>query len=123
MTGQRKDPNLDPAVAAILGDAERKRKIREAPKAKAAELRRQAARHRVTLELDPAVVAALRAVAEAEEVTPAAACNWLLGNALTQYNAGDLDFAGAKVPSKSNRWGYTVDLGSLGPKLKKLAKG
>lgn len=120
---ERRDPNLDPAVAAILSNQEKKERIRTAPKKEAAELRRQAARHRVTLELSPAVVGALQAVAEAEGVTPAAACNWLLGNALLQYQAGALNFAECKVEARSNRWRYTVNLGSLAPQLKKMSSG
>ena len=133
MTGQRKDPNLDPAVAAILSDQERKRKIRQTPKddqalmrqkmkQQEAEQERQAARYRVTLELDRVVVAALRAVADAEEVSPAAACNWLLGNALSQYAGGDLDFSGCKRGTESPRWAFTVELGQVAGELEKLLK-
>ena len=119
---ERRDVNLDPAVAAILGDQEQKEKIRKAPKKKAAELRRQAARHRVTLELDPVVVKVLRQAAEAEGVSPAAACNWLLGNALAMYAGGDLDFSECKRGSESHRWAFVVELGELAGTLEKLAK-
>jgi hypothetical protein len=119
---QRQDPNLDPAVAAILGHQERKEKIRKAPRREAAELRRQAARHRVTLELDPAVVKVLQQVAEAEGVSPAAACNWLLGNALAQYAGGDLDFSECKQGSESHRWAFVVELGELAGTLEQIAQ-
>ncbi len=119
---KRRDVNLDPAVAAILGDQEQKEKIRKAPKKEAAELRRQAGRHRVTLELDPVVVKVLRQAAEAEGVSPAAACNWLLGNALAMYAGGDLDFSECKRGSESHRWAFVVELGELAGTLEKLVK-
>ena len=37
---QRRDPDLDPVVAHLLGDQQRKERIRKAPKQEAAELRR-----------------------------------------------------------------------------------
>jgi hypothetical protein len=118
---QRREVDLDPAVAAILGDQEQRRRIRHASKKDAAELRRQAARHRVTLELDPVVVRVLRKAADAEGVSPAAACNWLLGNALVQYAEGMLDFAECKRGSESHRWAFVVELGDLAETLEKLA--
>lgn len=122
MSKQRRDPNLDPAVAAILGDQERKEKIRTAPKKEAAELRRQASRHRVTLELDPTVVKVLRTVAKAEGVSPAGACNWLLANALAQYAEGDLDFSECKQGSESHRWAFVVELGELAGTLEQITQ-
>lgn len=133
MTPKRKDTNLDPAVAAILGDQEQKRVIRKAPKAEAAKLleqrareeaeqERQAGRHRVTLELDRAVFAALHRAAEAEQISPASAANWLLAQALLQYARGDLDFSECKRGTDSPRWPYTVRLGDLAGELDKLSK-
>jgi hypothetical protein len=118
---ERREVDLDPAVAAILGDQRQRRKIRRASKKEAAELRRQAARHRVTLELDPVVVRVLRKVADAEGVSPAGACNWLLGNALVQYAEGTLDFSECKRGSESHRWAFVVELGDLAEVLEKLA--
>lgn len=133
MTPERKDPDLDPAVAAILGDQEQKRVIRKVPKAEAAKLRekrakeeaereRQAGRHRVTLELDRAVFAALLRAAEAEQVSPASAANWLLAQALLQYARGDLTFEGCKRTTESPRWLYTVDLRQVAGDLDRLAE-
>jgi hypothetical protein len=119
---ERRDIDLDPAVAAILGDQEQRQKVRRASKREAAEMRRQASRHRVTLELNPVVVKALRRVADAEGVSPAAACNWLLGNALLQYADGILDFAECKRGSDSHRWAFVVELDDLTGTLEKLVQ-
>lgn len=126
------DPaELDPAVAALLRDQEEKSRIRTASKKDAARLRqqrekeeaeraRQRARHRVTLELNQIVVDALRQVAQAEEISPASACNWLLANALLQYGRRDLDFAGCKKGTTSPRWPFTVDLETVAGDLEEL---
>ena len=124
----RQDASLDPAVQAILGDQDYKARARQAetPAEKRAarkEQERREVRLRVTLELQPDVVAALRRVAERERCSPAAVCSFLLGHALLQYDAGELDLAGAKVETDSNRWGYVVDLDELVPGLRRMLRG
>lgn len=118
----RQNNDLDPAVAAILGESQFKQQLRRADPTTAAELKRQRARERITLELHPSVVQALRAVAEGLGISPASVCNWLLGHALLQYAAGDLDMSDALLPSNSPRWAAVMDMDDLARRLDEFAR-
>jgi hypothetical protein len=123
----RQDTNLDPAVAAILGEQEYKDRVRQAEtpaeKKKLKKTRQEREqRQRVTLELHPDVVAVLRRIAEVEGCSPAGACNYLLGQAMLQYGTGTLSLQEVKAITDSNRWQFVVIVTDLLPELHRLLK-
>lgn len=119
---ERQEASLDPAVRAILGEQAFQKKLRTSDQQTRGELKRQKARHRVTLELHPAVVAALRQIAAREGCSPAAACNYLLAHALLQYRDGEIDFAPAKRGTESNRWDFVIVLDEFVPELEGMVQ-
>jgi hypothetical protein len=60
---------VDPAVADMLSDMERKRRITSLPKAKQEKARKDAARHKAGLDLPPELHEALRRIAEKEHIS------------------------------------------------------
>jgi hypothetical protein len=60
---------VDPAVADMLTDMERKKRIANLPKPKQSKARKDAARHKVGLDLPPALHESLRQIADRERIS------------------------------------------------------
>jgi hypothetical protein len=101
---------MDPAVAAVLGQGERRQRERRQTPAQRRQAARDAKRTRITLELDPRIVQLLREVAEVEGTSPAGAANLLLREGLRRYVEGGLEFHKHRRPSRSPRYEWVVEL-------------
>ena len=117
---------LDPAVAAILGEGERRKRRRGQTKAQRARAERDGKRQRMTLELDPAVAEMIEAIATAEGCSPASVVNLLVTECVAQYVAGQVDFEESRRPSRSPRYRWVVELNgrveALGEALRDFVK-
>lgn len=60
---------VDPAVADMLTDMERKKRIANLPKSKQSKARKDVARHKVGLDLPPALHESLRQIADREHIS------------------------------------------------------
>ena len=97
---------MDPAVAAVLGDNDRRAHRRSMTR----EQRKQSSRQRVTFEIDPRVAQAIELVGKAEECSPASVVNLLVVEAVRRYIAGEITFDGHRRTSRSPRWVWVVTL-------------
>jgi hypothetical protein len=104
----RRKVNMDPAVAAVMGDTKRRERRRGMTKAQKRQAERDAQRQRVTLELDPRIVAMVREIAEAEGCSPASVINLFVADALQRYVDGELVFVGHRRPSEGPRYDWVV---------------
>lgn len=87
------------SVEAFIPDKKRKKGGRSSPR-----------RQQVNLELDVVVVELLRQIADAFELSPAAACNRLLADALERFGQGEIGFEGYLEPSRSPRYKWVVEV-------------
>lgn len=115
----RKKVRMDAAVAAVLGDADRRERRRRMTKTERRQAERDAERERVTLELDPRVVSMIRSIAEAEGCSPAGAVNLLLADAIGRYVDGIVEFHGHRRASRSPRYKWVT----LPPGISQLSGG
>lgn len=106
----RRDVRLDPAVAAALGDADRRQRARHMTAGQRRQAARDAERQRVTLELAPELVARVREIAEREGCSPAGVVNVMLMEGLPRYEAGEIDFGEYVRPSRCPRYLWIVDV-------------
>lgn len=111
---KRQSITVDPAVAAILGEARDRTTQRRMKPTQRQTARRAQQRQSVTLELDRELVALVRDVASALEISPAGVVNRLLLDALTRYAAGQIDFDGYLAPSRSPRYAWVVKINPNG---------
>jgi len=107
---ERQRVQVDPAVAAVLQDADRRSQRREMSQKQRKQAQRDEKRVRMTLELDPRVARMIGAIAVAEEVSPAGATNLLIVEAVQRYVEGVLEFEGQRQPSRSPRYVFMVEL-------------
>jgi len=106
----RQRVELDPAVAAILGDGKKRQRRRGQTKVQRARAERDGKRQRMTLELDPAVAEMIEAIATAEGCSPASVVNLLVTECVAQYVAGGVNFEESRRPSRSPRYRWVVEL-------------
>jgi hypothetical protein len=92
---------LDPAVTAIVEGGGRGGRR---PERKGA-----LPRARMTLELDPAIVAVIRDVAAAEGCSPAGVVNLFIADAVGRWRGGELDFGEHTRPSRGPRYEWVVE--------------
>jgi len=100
---------VDPAVASLLDDAERRQRIRRKPKDEQEKARRDAQRNRVTYDLPASLEAAISELAEREGLSKSSAATLLLAESVRQYIAGDLTFEGNKTPIRHPLYEWVVD--------------
>lgn len=106
----RRNPldEIDPAVASILGDAERKQRIRRLPRSEQERARKQAKRPRVMLDIPPAVQDGMARIAQREGLSVSAVATLLLADAIRRYDSGKIDFGNTKRMSRSPRYEWTL---------------
>jgi hypothetical protein len=119
---ERRHMQIDPAIEAIMGSAEQRARQRRMTPAERRQAKRDAQRERVTLELDPALMAMVRQIAEAEGISPAGVINLLLVPGIEKYAAGEIDFGENTRPSRSPRYEWVVELQGLEELARKLNK-
>jgi hypothetical protein len=110
----RQTVNIDPAVAAILGESEQRAQMRTMTPAQRQRAQRQARRKSVTYEMHADLVAIVREIADAMEISPAAVVNRLLLDALRRYADGEIDFEDYLEPSRSPRYLWVVKIDPKG---------
>ena len=103
-------PAIDPAVADILAGAERKKRIANLPTAERAKARKEAARHKVGLDLPPDLHETLRQIANKERVSISSLVAFLSQHGVEEYRAGKIDLEPRKRLSRCARFEYVLML-------------
>ncbi len=106
-------PAVDPAVADMLADMERKKRIAQLPKPLQAKARKDASRHKVGLDLPPELHARLRSIAEREQISVSSLVAFYLYQALADYELGRTELGPYKRISRCARFEYVLDLAKL----------
>jgi hypothetical protein len=108
---QRQDPlrDLDPAVASVLTDANKRKKQQGMSPEERAEAKRQAERSMATYDIPRGVKETVTATAEQEGLTASAVAAALIADGLRRYQEGRISLDGAKRKSVSYRWEYVID--------------
>ena len=94
----------------MLSDMERKKRITSLPKSKQAKARRDAARHKVGLDLPPKLHEALQQIAEQEHISLSALVTFYLYRGVVDHKAGAVELSPYKRLSRSPRFEYVLDL-------------
>jgi len=100
---------VDPVVADLLGEAERRERIRRKPKAKQKKARRDAERNRVTYDIPPDLEEVISELAEREGLSKSSTAALLLAEGARQYASGDVTFNGNKSPARHPLYDWLVD--------------
>lgn len=103
-------PAIDPAVADILEGAERKKRLASMPKSERAKARKDAARHKVGLDLPPNLHETLRQIAGKENVSNSGLAAFLIQRGIREYQAGNIDLFPHKRISRCARFEYVLIL-------------
>ena len=101
-------PAIDPAVADILEGAEKRKRLASMPKAERAKARKDAARHKVGLDLPPDLHEILREIASQEKVSISSLVAFLTNRGIEDYRAGKIDLFPHKRISRSARFEYVL---------------
>jgi len=104
---------VDPAVADMLTDMERKKRIASLPKSKQSKARKDAIRHKVGLDLPPALHDSLRQIAEGEHISISGLAAFFALRGIEDYEAGIIDLSPHKRLSRCARFEYVLVLTKL----------
>lgn len=120
---KRKEIGIDPAVVAILDEAENRNKERTMSPIERKKANR-ARRKRITWELDDRLVALVQKIAKSYNISPAGTANILLAKALHDFAQGEINFTESLQPSRSPRyeWVVTPSLGDLIPAVEEFLR-
>lgn len=99
---------IDPAVADILEGAERKKRLTSMPKSEREKARKDAARHKVGLDLPPDLHETLRQIASEEQVSISSLVAFLANRGIKDYQAGNIDLFPHKRISRCARFEYVL---------------
>jgi hypothetical protein len=99
---------IDPAVADILEGAERKKRLISMPKSEREKARKDAARHKVGLDLPPDLHETLRQIAGKEQVSISSLVAFLANRGIKDYQAGNTDLFPYKRISRCARFEYVL---------------
>jgi hypothetical protein len=111
MSKQLKRRNVvDPAVAEILSDMDRKKRFASLPKARREKARKDASRHKVGLDLPPELHEALRQVAEKEQISISGLVAFFAHLGLESYRSGEIDLFPFKRVSRSARFEFVLEI-------------
>lgn len=112
MTRNNPLDSLDPAVASLLSDAERRQKLRRLPRNEQKKARRDAARERTIYEIPVELKNAIEEIAGEEGLSPSSVVILLLADGIRRYRAKQISFHGLKRPSRSPRYEWVLDRGA-----------
>jgi hypothetical protein len=101
---------IDPEVADILDNAERRKRFASLPRSERNKARKNAARHKVGLDLPPALHETLRDVANKEKISISSLVAFLVYHGLKDYQAGNVDLFPYKRISRCARFEYVLTL-------------
>lgn len=113
MTRRNPLDNLDPAVASLLGEAERKQKIRQLPRNEQARARQQSRRPRIMLDIPDIVQEKVAEIAQREGLSVSAVATLLLADAVRRYDSGRMNFGPVKRISRSPRYEWALREGAV----------
>jgi hypothetical protein len=100
---------VDPAVADMLKDMERKKRIASLPKPQQEKARKDAARHKVGLDLPPELHEALRRIADKEHISISGLVTFYLYRGVIEQEAGNVELSPYKRLSRCARFEYVLD--------------
>jgi hypothetical protein len=104
---------VDPAVADMLSDMEKKRRIASLPKSKQEKARKDASRHRVGLDLPPELHESLRKIAEQEHISVSGLVTFYLLQSVAHHETNMAELAIYKRPSRCARFDYVLELSKM----------
>ncbi len=107
---------IDPAVAELLNNAERRQELRRKPRAEQAKIRADAARSRATYDVPKELRSAITFIARQEGISASAAAALLLADGVRRYREGHISLSpecGLKQRSESPKYEYTVPDGAI----------
>jgi hypothetical protein len=104
---------VDPAVADMLADMERKKRISQLPKPQQGKARKNAARHKAGLDLPPTLHEELRKIAEQEHISISSLVTFCLYRGVADYAAGEIELGPYKRLSRCARFEYVLDFTKL----------
>jgi hypothetical protein len=101
---------VDPAVADLLSDMDRKKRLSNLPRAMQKKARKDAARHKVGLDFPPALHEELRQVADKEKISISSLTAFFAKRGLDEYKAGQIDLVPYMRISRSARFEFVLAL-------------
>jgi hypothetical protein len=101
---------VDPAVADMLSDMEKKKRISSLPKSKQEKARKDASRHKVGLDLPPELHESLRTISEREHISISGLVAFYVYQGVADHEAGRIELSQLKRPSRCARFEYVLDL-------------
>ena len=104
---------IDPAVADMLSDMEHKQRIAALPRSKQEKARKDASRHKVGLDLPPALHESIRQIAERERISVSGLVTYYLYQGIIDYDAGKVELSPFKRLSRCARFEYILDFAEL----------
>ena len=110
MSNLNRRPAVDPAVADLLNDMDKKRRLSAMPKSEQRKAKREAARHKVGLDLPPDLHDLLRYIASEEQISISSLVAFLTQRGIKEYQAGNIDLFPHKRISRCARFEYILTL-------------
>jgi len=101
---------VDPAVADLLSDMDRKKRLSSLPRAMQKKARKEAARHKVGLDFPSGLHEELRQVADKEKISVSSLTAFFAKRGLDQYKAGQIDLVPYMRISRSARFEFVLSL-------------
>ena len=106
----RQTVTLDPAVAAILGDGDRRERERRLGRAERRKRARDRARSKATYDLPDRIIDEIKRVAERESCSASSLVGFLLAYGLNALEQGTLSLEGHFKPSRSPRFDWILEI-------------
>ncbi len=110
MNNLNRQQAVDPAVADLLSDMDRKKRLSSLPRAMQKKARKDAARHKVGLDFPPALHEELRQLADKEKISISSLTAFFAKRGLDEYKAGQIDLAPYMRISRSARFEFVLSL-------------
>ena len=110
MNNLNRQQAVDPAVADLLSDMDRKKRLSSLPRAMQEKARKDAARHKVGLDFPPALHEELRQVADKEKISISSLTAFFAKRGLDEYKAGQIDLVPYMRISRSARFEFVLSL-------------
>ncbi len=104
---------IDPAVASLVTEGERRQRRRRLPRAQQVKARRDAARQRTIYDIPGEVAQAVAQVAKEEGISASAVAALLLAEGLRRLEKEEISLHGLKKPSQSPKYDWQVPAGVI----------
>lgn len=110
MDNLKRQQAVDPAVADLLSEMDRKKRLSSLPRSMQKKARKDAARHKVGLDFPPALHEDLRQVADKEKISISSLTAFFAKRGLDEYKAGRIDLMPYMRISRSARFEFVLAL-------------